>query len=156
MARSRKSSRKAATGVQRISVSLPGDVCEALERLRRERGFENRSQAVAELVRERLAEHRQRIGDEVMAGTMTLVYDESKGAVLRDLARISREYVNEVISSHHVLLEDSHVLEVLLMQGPASTLRTICDRLVGCKGVKLGRLTLTPNLLPPLHNRATA
>jgi CopG family nickel-responsive transcriptional regulator len=45
------------------------------------------------------------------------------------------------------------VLEVLLMQGPAKTLRGIANELVTCKGVKSAHLTLTPHLLPPLHAR---
>jgi CopG family nickel-responsive transcriptional regulator len=48
-------------------------------------------------------------------------------------------------------LEDDHVLEVLLMQGPANMLRQIANELVTCKGVKSTHLSLTPHLLPPLH-----
>ena len=56
-----------------------------------------------------------------------------------------------MISSQHILLEDEHVLEVILMQGPARTLRDITNKLVTCKGVKTAHLTLTPHLIPPLH-----
>jgi CopG family nickel-responsive transcriptional regulator len=122
-----------------------------LDRLVHTRGFESRSQAVAEMIHQQAAEHLGRIGSQVMAGTLTLIYDESKGSLLRDLARVSREHVSEVISSQHILLEDDHVLEVLLMQGPAKTLRQIANKLVTCKGVKSTHLALTPHLLPPLH-----
>lgn len=156
MAAQRKKTKPRNLGVRRISVSLSEDAYQALDRIVRERKFENRSQAVAEMVMLQLAEHEQKAGSELMAGTLTLVYDESKSSLLRDLARIEREHVTEVISSHHVLLEDNHVLEVILMQGPASVLRAICNKLVTCKGVKLGRLNLTPALLPPLHRRGSA
>lgn len=139
--------------VRRISVSLPEDVYHGLGRIVSERGFESRSQAIAEMIGHQLAEHQQRLGNEIMAGTLTLVYDESKSTLLRDLARIERENLNEVISSQHVLLEENHVLEVILMQGPARTLRKICNQLVSCKGVKIGKLTLTPILLPPIHQK---
>jgi len=68
-----------------------------------------------------------------------------------DLSRVCREHITEVISSQHILLEDDHVLEVLLMQGPAATLRQIANELVTCKGVKSTHLSLTPHLMPPLH-----
>jgi CopG family nickel-responsive transcriptional regulator len=55
-----------------------------------------------------------------------------------------------------VLLEDEHVLEVILMQGPARTLREIANKLVTCKGVKTAQLTLTPHLIPPLHAKRSA
>ena len=138
-------------GVRRVTVSMPEETFQALDRLVGERGFDSRSQAVAEMVHQHAAQHLGKVGTEVMAGTLTLVYDESKSTLLRDLSRIFRDHIAEVISSQHVLLEDEHVLEVILMQGPARTLREIANKLVTCKGVKTAQLTLTPHLIPPLH-----
>jgi len=138
-------------GVRRVTVSMPDETFQALDRLVTERGFDSRSQAIAEMIHGEAAEHLGKIGTEVMAGTLTLVYDESKSSLLRDLSRICREHIAEVISSQHVLLEESHVLEVILMQGPARSLRQIANELVTCKGVKSAHLTLTPHLIPPLH-----
>ncbi|QJE94931.1 CopG family ribbon-helix-helix protein [Luteolibacter luteus] len=143
-----------ADGLRRITVSMPEETFQAFERLVSARGFDSRSQAVAEMIHQHAAQHLGKIGTEIMAGTLTLVYDESKSALLRDLSRIFREHVAEVISSQHVLLEDEHVLEVILMQGPARTLREIANKLVTCKGVKTANLTLTPHLMPPLHAKA--
>ncbi|MEX1048586.1 MAG: CopG family ribbon-helix-helix protein [Akkermansiaceae bacterium] len=138
-------------GLRRVTVSMPEETFQAFERLVAERGFDSRSQAVAEMIHQHAAQHLGKIGTELMAGTLSLVYDESKSTLLRDLSRIFREHIAEVVSSQHVLLEDEHVLEVILMQGPARTLREIANKLVTCKGVKTAHLTLTPHLLPPLH-----
>ncbi len=54
-----------------------------------------------------------------MAGTITIVYDESKGNLLQRLAELERRFLDEVISSLHVQLENDHRIEVLLVQGPA-------------------------------------
>ncbi len=132
-------------------MSMPEETFQALDRLVTERGFDSRSQAIAEMIHQQAAEHLGRIGTEVMAAALTLVYDESKSTLLRDLSRICREHVAEVISSQHVLLEDEHMMEVILMQGPARTLRDIANKIVTCKGVKRAQLTLTPHLIPPLH-----
>jgi CopG family transcriptional regulator, nickel-responsive regulator len=140
-------------GLRRVTVSMGEDTFQALDRLVNERGFDSRSQAISEMIHQQAAEHLGKIGTEVMAGTLTLIYDESKSSLLRDLSRVCRSHLSEVISSQHVLLEDDHVLEVLLMQGPAKTLRGIANELVTCKGVKSAHLTLTPHLLPPLHAR---
>ncbi len=140
--------------LRRVTVSMCEDTFQALDRLVNERGFDSRSQAISEMIHQQAAEHLGKIGTEVMAGTLTLIYDESKSSLLRDLSRICRSHLSEVISSQHILLEDDHVLEVLLMQGPAKTLRGIANELVTCKGVKSAHLTLTPHLLPPLHAKA--
>jgi len=138
-------------GLRRVTVSMPEETFQAFERLIAERGFDSRSQAVSEMIHQHAAQHLGKIGIELMAGTLTLVYDESKNTLLRDLSRIFRDHIAEVISSQHILLEDDHVLEVILMQGPARTLREIANKLATCKGVKTAHLTLTPHLIPPLH-----
>ncbi|MGJ8635170.1 MAG: CopG family ribbon-helix-helix protein [Luteolibacter sp.] len=141
----------ASEGLRRITVSMAEETFQSLDRVVNERGFDSRSQAISEMIHAQAAQHLSKIGTEVMAGTLTLVYDESKSALLRDLSKIIREHIAEVISSQHILLEGEHVLEVILMQGPARRLREITNKLVTCKGVKSANLTLTPNLIPPLH-----
>jgi CopG family nickel-responsive transcriptional regulator len=86
-----------------------------------------------------------------MAGTITIVYDESKGSLLQRLAELERNFIDEVISSLHVQLQDNHRIEVLLVQGPANQLKKIADKLMAIKGVKTGKLTLTSMIIPPLH-----
>jgi CopG family nickel-responsive transcriptional regulator len=137
--------------VQRISVSLPESVYCELNQLVAERGLESRSQAIAVMVTQAALEHREDKGDTLMAGTITIVYDESKGNLLQRLAELERRYLDEVISSLHVQLENDHRIEVLLVQGPARDLQIIANELLALKGVKTGRLTLTTMLMPPLH-----
>jgi CopG family nickel-responsive transcriptional regulator len=135
---------------------MPEDTFLTFERIVSERGFDSRSQAVSEMIHLHGAQLLAKIGTEVMAGTLSVVYDESKSSLLRDLSRIFRHHLAEVISSQHILLEEDHVLEVVLMQGPARTLRDITNKLITCKGVKTAHLTLTPHLIPPLHAKGIA
>lgn len=139
--------------VQRISISLPAPIFRQLDRLVEERGLENRSKAIAEMIEESSIEHsQQERSDTIMAGTITLVYDESRGRLLTALAELQRVHVAEVISSLHVQLEQHHRMEVLLVQGPAGKLRRIADEILACKGVKTGKLTLTNLIMPPLQH----
>jgi CopG family nickel-responsive transcriptional regulator len=137
--------------VQRISVSLPESVFCELDQLVAERGWENRSKAISVMVTQSALEHREENGETLMAGTITIVYDESQGNLLERLAELERRFLDEVISSHHVQLENDHRIEVLLVQGPARSLQKIADELLALKGVKTGKLTLTTMLMPPLH-----
>ncbi len=144
------------TGVKRISISLPQDVYRELSNLVISRGYDNRSQAIAEMVNLSVMEDARddnNTGDEVMTGTITLFYNQSKGRLLAELAAIEREHIDEVISSQHVLLEDEHVMEVVIVQGVARKLREICNRFRACKGVRAGRLSLSSAIMPPLKTR---
>jgi CopG family nickel-responsive transcriptional regulator len=103
------------------------------------------------MITESLIEHRKDAGDAVMAGTITLFYSQRKNTILSDLASLKRRHLDEVIGSLQVQLEGDHIMEVILVQGPGMTLREICDVFATCKGVKVGKLTLTSTIIPPLH-----
>ncbi len=137
--------------VTRISISLPGDVCRDLDRLVIAKGFESRSQAITTMITEGLIEHGREAGAGIMAGTITLFYNQTKNNLLTELAVLKRRYIDEVIGSLQVQLESDHVMEVILVQGPSDRLQTITDELVTCKGVKAGKLTLTSTIIPQLH-----
>lgn len=138
-------------GVKRISVSLPPDVFTQLDRLVLDRGFESRSQAISEMIHQSVTEHYQERGDRIMAGTITLFYDEAKPGLLESLASLQRLHIDEVISSQHILLENDQTMEVMIVQGPARILKKVSDEFVTCKGVRSGGLTMTSALIPPIH-----
>ncbi len=155
MARPNSSSAPTPPGdpLQRMSVTIPDSLLRSLDQMVAERGFENRSQAVAELIHDRVTEHQQATGTAVMAGSITLFYDQTKNNLLAQLAELQRQHVAEVISSLHVQLEQNFMMEVILVQGPAQKLKAITNALVACKGVKSCKLTLTFTVLPPLHQK---
>jgi len=136
----------------RLSISLPARLLEQLDAMMTERDLPNRSQMVAELVRQELAEHDRRQVDPIIAGTITLIYRAERGRVRHALAQTQLTYLKEVISSQHVFLENDQSLEVLLVQGPADRLSQLCDDLRGIRGVQQIKLITTTALLPPLHD----
>ncbi len=137
--------------VSRLSISLPADVCRQLDAFVEAKGFESRSQAISTMITESLIESGRREGGGIMAGTITLFYNQKKNNLLTELATLKRRSIDEVIGSLQVQLENDHVMEVILVQGPAERLQNITDELVTCKGVKVGKLTLTSTIIPPLH-----
>jgi CopG family nickel-responsive transcriptional regulator len=137
--------------VSRISVSLPEHLLRQLDSMVLVRGFESRSQAIAEMINQQLVEHRQELGEDIMAGTITLVYDQSTPGLQKQLADLQHQHLSEVISSLHVHLMHAHTMEVILVQGPARQLQHIADRMLTCRGVITGKLQLTTAIIPPLH-----
>jgi CopG family nickel-responsive transcriptional regulator len=141
----------ASSGVERFSVSLPPALLEKLDAMVREQAMPSRSQAIAEMIHQQLIEHYRQDPDRVLAGTITIVYADQRNQLRGRLAEVQRRYKKEVISSQHVFLEDEHSLEVLLVQGPSDRLRALREEIVACKGIKIAKLTITTELLPPLH-----
>jgi CopG family transcriptional regulator, nickel-responsive regulator len=144
------------TGLSRLSMSLPTDLYRQLDVMVQERGLPSRSQMIAELIRHALADHGEAAHPSaLLAGTITLVYRSNSGRVREALAQTQHEYLKEVISAQHVFLEDEQSLEVLLVQGPATRLRDLCDALRKVRGVQQIRLFTTTALLPPLHEQVS-
>lgn len=138
----------------RLSMSLPADLFRQLDMMVEERGLPSRSQLIAELIRHALAEHEALTRpDDMLAGTITIVYAGGGGRVRQQLAETQSDYLKEVISSQHVFLEQDQSLEVLLVQGPAVRLKQLCDALRTIRGVQQLQLVTTTALLPPLHEQ---
>ena len=109
----------------------------------REKSYENRSLAIADMIRAQLVEHRQKFGNEEIAGTITLVYDHHKMHVQETLTDIQHDHHDVILSTVHVHLDHHNCLEVLLVKGKARLIRGIADALIAAKGVKHGKLTVT-------------
>jgi CopG family nickel-responsive transcriptional regulator len=129
--------------VTRFSVSLPGPLLRELDRMVREKGYDNRSLAIADMIRAHLVEHRQQVGSREIAGSITLVYDHHKRHLQEMLTDLQHEHRNVIISVLHVHLDHDHCLEVLAVRGKASSIRQLADELIGAKGVKHGKLAIT-------------
>lgn len=127
----------------RISVSLPPQLADQLDEMVKEKGYDNRSLAVADMVRAHLVEHRQNTGNADIAGTITLVYDHHKPHVQATLTDIQHDHHELIVSTLHVHLDHHNCLEVLVVRGKASTVKKIADELIAAKGVKHGKLTVT-------------
>ena len=130
-------------GVVRFSISLPAELAAQLEGMTREKGYDNRSLAVADMIRAQLVEHRQNFGGEEIAGTITLLYDHHKQHVQAALTDIQHDHHEVIISTLHVHLDHHNCMEVLAVRGKAAVIKRIADELIAAKGVKHGKLTVT-------------
>lgn len=138
-------------GVSRVSVSLPESLLRQLDLMVDERGFQSRSQAIAEMISQRITAHHRELGNEIMAGTITLLYDHSTPGLQKTLADIQHQHIDAVVSSLHVHLMESKTMEVILVQGPATRLQHIADKMTTNRGVSTGELHLSTTLIPQLH-----
>ena len=139
------------TLVSRISISLPEDLLIDLDGMVGDRGFESRSQAIGDMINRQLIEHKRQTGNEVMAGTVTLLYDHSTRGLQKQLADLQHLHIDEVISSLHVHLMHNQTMEVILVQGPAQKLQDIADQMITLRGVVTGRIQLMAAVMPPVH-----
>lgn len=131
------------TLLSRFSISMPKTLLRQFDAMVRAKGYENRSRAIADMVRNQLVEHNATVEVKEIAGTITLVYDHHKPNLLSHLTDIQHNHEGLIISTLHVHLDHHNCMEVLAVRGKANSIRQIADELIAAKGVKHGKLTVT-------------
>src|SRR5262245_13503916 len=104
----------AADHVARFSVSLAPGLLRQLDKMIVEKGYDNRSLAISDMVRDHLIQHHQQFGRKEIAGTITLVYDHHKQHVQAALTDIQHDHHEVIVSTLHVHLDHHNCLEVLV------------------------------------------
>ncbi|AFK22211.1 nickel-responsive transcriptional regulator NikR [Pyrococcus sp. ST04] len=129
--------------VVRFGVSIPEELLEKFDKIIEEKGYTNRSEAIRDLIRDFIVRYEWEVGNEEVAGTITMVYNHDEADVVKELLDLQHEYLNEIVASLHVHMDEHNCLEVVVVKGEARKIKKIADRLLSLKGVKHGKLVMT-------------
>jgi CopG family transcriptional regulator, nickel-responsive regulator len=130
--------------VNRFSVFLDAKLLSQLDRLVKDEKYSNRSQAIAELVRDKLVSREGRLGNKLMSGAVVLVYTHHKANLQDVLTDIQHHHCEAIVSSMHIHLDEHNCLEIIVMKAKGTILNEISERLIHTKGVKYGKLVVAP------------
>src|SRR6266849_4349302 len=127
----------------RISISLENAPLEPLEQRNTAKGYATRSEAIRDLIRDRLVreEAEQAAGEQV--AVVALVYDHHARELAARLIDKQHHHHDLVVSSLHIHLGERHCLDVSVLRGPAKEVRHLGDELLATKGVLHGEMTFT-------------
>ena len=128
--------------ITRFSVSLENDLLEQFDHYCEEQHFATRSEAIRQLLRERLTKEAWERESKDAAGTLTLVYDHHRAQLRDHLTKLQHDNTDLVISTLHAHLTHDLCLEVIILRGPAVRLQKIASQLRGLKGIFKGELVM--------------
>lgn len=131
------------TELVRFGISMNEQLLEIFDKKIVSCGYANRSEAVRDLIRNRLVDLEWEDENQEVAGTITLVYDHHVRGLSSLLTELQHTWHDMILSTMHVHLDHHNCLEVLVLKGPAGRAREVADKLVGVKGVKHGKLAIT-------------
>lgn len=129
----------------RFGVSIGEGLLQKFDALIDRKSYTNRSEAIRDLIRDRLAETEleERMDACKAVGTITIIYDHHTREIGDRLTDISHDHHDVILSSIHAHLTHHSCMEVILVKGCGKELRVLADRLISIKGVKHGKLVLT-------------
>jgi len=129
--------------IPRFGVSMASQLLERFDALIAAQGYTNRSEAIRDLVRDRLVEADWEADTGKVVGVVALVYDHEMRMLGDRLTDLQHQLGHLVVATLHVHLDDRDCLEVVVMSGLGEAVRKLANRLLSLKGVKHGRLLMT-------------
>jgi len=131
--------------LQRFGVSMPDELLIEFDRYIEQRNYKNRSEAIRDLIRDKLVEKEwfeKEEGKDVV-GVITFVYDHHKRELVHALLDVQHKYSHQVLASQHIHLDHDYCLEATIVKGKTGLINDLADRIKSMKGVMHCKLSMT-------------
>jgi CopG family nickel-responsive transcriptional regulator len=129
--------------LMRISISLEESLLAEFDQFLVHKGYATRSEAVRDLIRERLIREQRREATGEQVAVVAMVYDHHARELSGRLVEKQHHHHQLVVSTLHVHLGHRHCLEVSVLRGPMSEVQHLGDDLLATKGVLHGDMIFT-------------
>lgn len=132
--------------MQRITLSVDDELAEDFERWAQRHGYENRSEAFRDLLRQQLSQEQQQDGaaDSHCVAALSYVYNHHERQLASRLAANQHDHHGLCLSTLHVHLDHDDCLEVAVLRGHLKQVREFAASLIAERGVRHGQLHLVP------------
>lgn len=130
--------------VDRFSVSLDTELLAAFDRYISQRGYENRSEAVRDLIRDLLSASRIETGEETVAAVLMAVCDHREGEVSKKLRGCITDHRELVMGSMHFPIDEHRDIVVIGMRGPNDGVQALAALIQTFRGISHGRCSVAP------------
>ncbi len=127
---------------KRFGVSIDENLLERFDAMIEERSYNNRSEAIRDMIRDRLVEREWEEDEEVM-GVVTVLYDHHKKHLSDELTHRQHDYHDLILSTTHLHVDERNCLELIAVQGKGKEVKEVADQLISTKGVIHGKLLAT-------------
>lgn len=128
--------------LERVGVSLDKTLLEQFDLLIAAQGYGNRSEAVRDLIRQRLSQEQLEDPNAEAVAGIFLVYDHHCTELSDKLIELQHNHLLGVIASTHIHLDHHNCLEVIFTKGKVRDIQTLADSMACLKGVKLSRTNM--------------
>ena len=125
--------------MMRFGVSMEEDLMGKFSTYMKRKGYNNRSEALRDLVREKLIQEEWEGGEAESIGTVSIIYDHESRELSHKLTHVQHEKIGHVVAALHVHVDQHHCLETLVLRGRGREVKKLADGLISTKGVKFGK-----------------
>ncbi len=127
----------------RFGVSVDEELLGKFDDMNEKKGFGNRSEAIRDLIREKLVTEEWAETDNETVGVFSIVYDHHQNELSQILNSLQHNYLDIIVSSTHIHIDHHNCLEVIILKGECYRIKAITNRLSAERGIKHGKLIMT-------------
>ena len=128
--------------IVRFTVSLEGELLKSFDEYVKDGRYATRSEAIRQLLRERLTAASWEADAKDVAASLTLVYDHHRSNLLDKMTEIQHDHWELVVSVMHVHLTHDLCMELIALRGSAKRLQHLASELSGLKGIHQAQLVV--------------
>lgn len=142
--------------MERITISLPEELADEFDRLIAERGYDNRSEAVRDILRAHLDRMREaREADGHCVANLSYVYNHHERDLAERLMALQHAHHDLAVSTMHAHLDHEHCIETVLLKGPVQAVRKFANAMAAERGVRHGQLNLVMVDITAAHSHGS-
>jgi CopG family nickel-responsive transcriptional regulator len=131
--------------MERFTISLDNKLATEFDQLIGERGYLNRSEALRDMLRNKLNTLRlQDAQAPNCVASLSYVYNHHVRDLAERLTELQHHHHDLVVASTHVHLDHDNCLETVLLRGATEMVRRFADALIAERGVRHGQINLVP------------
>jgi len=109
--------------IVRFGVSIEEDLLENFDKIIEDKGYNSRSEAIRDLIRDYIIKEKWNLKKEKVAGSISLIYEHDVYGLSEKLTDIQHHYHDVIISTLHVHLDEKNCMEVILVRGKVEKIK---------------------------------
>lgn len=131
--------------MRRLTISVDDELADTFDRLVAERGYENRSEAFRDLLRDELDKRRLQAGDaKYCVGVLSYVYNHHERELPRRLTSMQHGHHDVTVATLHAHLDHDNCIESVILRGPTPAVVEFAQAVIAEKGVRHGEFRPIP------------
>jgi CopG family nickel-responsive transcriptional regulator len=130
--------------IKRIGVSIEPGLLSRLDEFVDSKGYPSRSEAIRDMVMDRLSLEKLQNPNEQAVGSITILYNPHARGLSDKLTEFQHEGRNHdlIISMTHIHVGDDLCLEILVCRGKAGDIKNLGEKISAIKGVRHGEVSM--------------
>lgn len=131
--------------MQRITITIDDALLEEVDRLIEARGYQNRSEAMRDLVRAGLSQTKAAASRSThCVASLAYIFDRKTRELPKRLANAHQDHHDLSVATMRVALDHESCMEVSVLKGPTDQVEGFAESIMVERGVRHGRLAVIP------------